>query len=146
MESFEALSTCIGRESGPVAKATGKGVDLVRKWKEDPIDGSGIRNPLDAIKDIMVASLHSGRAVQDVSAVIRYLEEVLAPYSEISSVHDAHSDLMTEVSHLFQEHAAAVRDGRISADERRRLYRESQHVRVALEDYDRAISESEVVK
>lgn len=146
MESFEALSTCIGRESDPVAKVTGKSVDLVRKWKEDPIDGSGIKNPLDMIRDIMVTSLRAGRTVQDVSAVNRYLEEVLAPYSETSSVQDAHSDLMTEVSHLFQEHAAAVRDGRISADERRRLHRESHHVRTALEDYDRAISEVEVSK
>lgn len=143
MDSYAALSTCIGRESEAVAKVTGKSVDLVRKWKEDPIDGSGVRNPLDVVKDIMITSLRSGRPVQDVYAVVRFFEGVLAPYVEATTVQDAHSDLMTEVSHLYREHAAAVRDGRISNDERKRLHRESHHVRTALDDYDRAIDEAE---
>jgi hypothetical protein len=139
METYVALSACIGRESESVAKAVGKDVSLVRKWKEDPVDGSGARNPLDIVVTIMVTALRIGRPVEDVTAVIRCLEECVKPFISTATIHDAHSDVMREVSHLLMEHAAAVRDNRISPDERHRLHRESQHVRTVLDEYDRSI-------
>lgn len=142
METYAALAACIGRESELIAKAVGKDVSLIRKWKEDPVDGSGTRNPLDTIITVMDTSLRNGRPVADVMAIIRCLEERLAPYIISSSVQDAHSDVMTESARLLAEHAAAIRDGLISPDERRRLQRASQHVRAALDDYDRAVEVS----
>lgn len=139
MESWEALKNCIGRDSELIAKAVGKDATTVRKWKEDPIDGSGSTNPLDLVIKMVVCSLRNGRTVADVSSVVRCLEEVIAPFKTQTPLQETAADVMTHHARLLSEYAAAIRDGRINPDEARRLRREIQHSHVALNDMVAAV-------
>jgi hypothetical protein len=142
MESYQAIEMCVGRRSEEHAKALDVSPSIVRKWKEDPIDGSGTRNPLDTIRIMIKTSIALGRDPVDAMAPIRYLEEEFAEVAETNSYHEAYSDLLREFAHLMQEHTAAIRDGRISTDESRRIHREVQHVRELLREYDNTINEA----
>lgn len=142
MESYEAIALCVGRNSEEHAKALELQATTVRKWKEDPIDGSGSRNPLDSVRVMIRTALKLGRETADAMAPIRYLQICFVDVLPVANVHEAYSDLLQEIAHLTQEHTAAIRDGRISMDERRRIQREVQHVAQLLQEYDQTIGEA----
>lgn len=142
MKSHEAIQLCVGRDSVEIAGAISKSPDLVRKWKEDPIDGSGAPNPLDLMRKMMAASLALGRPHEEALAPVRYLEECFLFAQPVVPLHDAHADLIQEISHLIGEHAAAIRDKRVSAAERGRIRREVEHVRARLDEYAASVEET----
>lgn len=139
MESFEALALVIGRDTRDIARAVGREPITLNKWKADPIDGSGARNPLDHLREMIQAALNLGRDPKDALAPLRYLEECFSPHAQNVDLNEAHQDLFNEFSQLLSEHTSALRDGKISPMERRRIEKEAIHVKRQLEEYVDAV-------
>ena len=140
MQSFEALGLVIGRDAEVIADVVGREAITLRRWKMDPTT-SGARNPLDTVRIMMEEALRLGRDPKDALAPIRYLQECFAAHIEAANLQEAHQDLFNEFSQLLNEHTTALRDGRISQFERRRIEREASHVATRLEEYVAAVKE-----
>lgn len=131
MESFEALSRCIGRNTAPVAKALRKSLSLVHKWQEPAVDfeDSGTINPLDIVESIMATSESLDMPREDVLAPLQYLTRrfdcLLFPLPEKNpSLKDLNTQLcacVKQFGQLMEDSAEAMADGRISTLEKRTL-------------------------
>lgn len=141
MESFDAMGMCIGRDADDIGRALELGGITLRKWKSDPIDGSGSRNPLDLIRITIQTAINLGRDPKEALAPLRYLQACFKDQLEQSpeDLLEAYSDAMHEFSRLVAEHTAALRDGLISPSERRRMERVVFSLRNRLDEYERAL-------
>lgn len=141
MESFDAVGLCVGRDADDIARALRLEGITLRKWKQDPVDGSGSRNPLDVIRIMIESALNLGRDPKEALAPLNYLQSCFQVELEQhpDDVQDAYSDAMHEFSRLVAEHTSALRDGRISPAELRRVDRVIYSVRCKLEEYESAL-------
>ena len=142
MESFDAMGLCIGRDADDIARALKLEGITLRKWKQDPVDGSGSRNPLDVIRIAITAALNLGRDPKEALAPIIYLQECFREQMEQppSDIQEAYSDAMHEFSRLVSEHTAALRDGKVSPAELRRMDRVIFSIRSKLDEYEHALN------
>lgn len=141
MNSFDAMGLCIGRDADDIARALELTGITLRKWKQDPVDGSGSRNPLDVIRITIQAALNLGRDAKDALAPIFYLQETFRDelQQHPDDLHEAYSDAMHEFSRLISEHTSALKDGQVSPSELRRIDRALYAVRFRLDEYRRAL-------
>ena len=148
MKSFEVLSLCIGHDSEVMADVLNYKAITLRRWKQDPLQ-SGSQNPLDVLEGLINTALELGRQKSEALAPINYLVRRFTPSALPcfdTSIHSAFADLMLELSHLTTEYSAAIRDGKVVPEERRRLQRESAHLRERLDEFDRVLQVSEKVE
>lgn len=142
MESFDAVGLCVGRDADDIARALGVAGITIRKWKQDPVDGSGARNPLDSIRIMMQAALNLGHDPKEAMAPLHYLQEYfrteLERYPE--DVHEAYSETMHEFSRFVSEHTSALRDGKVSPQEHRKVDRVIYGIRLKLDEYEAALN------
>lgn len=141
VKSFESMKLCVGQAADVIANVLGyKGPGIVYKWTQDPLQ-SGTRNPADVLEAIIQVSIDLGRSREEALSPLRYLQ---SRFSEDNSVTapllETYAELIQEFSHLMREFSAATADGRISPDERRRLFREVTHIRQALDDLERVLN------
>ena len=141
MESFDAIGLCVGRDADDIGRALKLEAVTLRRWKQDPVDGSGSRNPLDVIRIMVQSSLNLGRSPQEALAPIVYLQEFFKEQMEQcpGDLHEIYSDTMHEFSRLVAEHAAALRDGKVSPAELRRMERVIFSIRGKLDEYENAL-------
>lgn len=142
MKSFEAMSLCIGRDAELMADVLGRKPITIRRWKQDPMQ-SGARNPVDSLEMLMQTALDLGRDRSEAFAPLDYLVGRFDSRDRpqvSSSLHSAFADMALEFSHLTMEYSAAIRDGKVTPDERRRLQREAAHIRERLDDLDRVLN------
>jgi hypothetical protein len=142
MESFDAMGLCIGRDADDIARALKLEAITLRKWKQDPVDGSGSRNPLDVIRILISSALNLDRDPKEALAPLFYLQECFRDQlkEHPEDVHEAYSDTMHEFSRLVSEHTAALRDGKVSPAELRRMDRIIFSLRTKLDEYESALN------
>lgn len=128
MESHEVLRLAL-RKTSPKAVASDLGVSLslVYKWAEKPSDdGSGSRNPLDRLLQIIELSgdtgitewlcrQHGGHFVKDPDGSDHQIDHVLVATQEIIG---QFSDLLTQISDAADDHSV----GPDEADEIRQCW------------------------
>lgn len=141
MESFDAVQLCVGRDAEDIGRALKLEPITLRRWKQDPVDGSGSRNPLDVLRIMIQSALNLGRDPKEALAPIYYLQECFKAELEgcPEDVHEAYSDTMHEFSRLVAEHAAAFRDGEVSPAEFRRTDRVIFSIHGKLDEYKSAL-------
>lgn len=145
MRSFEALGLCLGRDAELMADVLGYKAITLRRWKQDPLQ-SGSHNPLDTLETLMRTAVELGRPRSEALAPLDYLVRRFSPTTpqvDVPSIHSAFADLQLELSHLTTEYSAAIRDGRVVPEERRRLQREAAHLRERLDEFDRVLVAAE---
>lgn len=142
MESFDAVGLCVGRDADDIARALGMTGITVRKWKEDPVDGSGSRNPVDLVRIMMHSAINLGRPTKEALAPLIYLQELFHEQmiQHPEDIHEAYSETMHEFSRLVAEHTAALRDGKIVPAEHRRMDRVIFSLRQKLDEYEAALN------
>jgi hypothetical protein len=136
------MGLCIGRDSDEIARALGVQPITVRKWKQDPIDGSGSRNAVDVLRITIQTALNLGRSRADALAPLRCLQEYFRDELEQhpDDLHEAYSETMHEFSRLVAEHNAALKDKRVSPLEHRRMDRIVYAIRSKLDEYEAALN------
>jgi hypothetical protein len=138
MNSYEAIQRAIAGKTVLQAKELHLSTSTVNKWQEPTSDytDSGAFNPLDRVEKIIETSLKLQISREDALAPIQFLASrfncVLIPLPETSStlknLQSQLSHTVKEFSHLMESSADAMVDNIITADERRRIEREGQHL------------------
>lgn len=141
MESFDAMGLCIGRDAEDIGRALKYEPITLRRWKQDPVDGSGSRNPLDLIRIMVQSAINLGRDPKEALAPIYYLQECFRGELDghPEDLQEAYSDAMHEFSRFVAEHTVALRDGKLSPAERRRVDRVLFNIRGKLDEYESAL-------
>lgn len=141
MESYQAMANCIGKDAEVVADVLGYKPITVRRWKQNPAD-SGSRNPLDVIRDTIQTAFDAGRLKADALAPLSYLESCFEGIrSSGAGLHESYANFIQEFGHYAKEYADAIRDRKITPDERRRLSREIAHMTSELKDMERILND-----
>lgn len=138
MKSYEALQRSISGKTVAHAKELHLSTSTVNKWQEPTTDftDSGAFNPLDRVETIIETSLKLGTKREEALAPIQFLAHrfncVLVPLPDLSptlkNLQSQLSHTVKEFSHLMESSADAMVDNLITADERRRIEREGQHL------------------
>lgn len=142
MESFEALSNAIQRKTSIHAKALSLSISTVSKWQEPSVDfsDSGAFNPLDRIETIIRTAQTLGVPPEMALSPVFYLGDrfnfipLILPKAPacLADISRQLHKVVAEFGHVIQESSDAIEDGRITAEERKRIEREAQHLYSAL--------------
>lgn len=138
MNTFEAIQRAIAGKTVIHAKELHLSTSCLGKWQEPTADftDSGAFNPLDRIEKIIETSLKLETPREEALAPIQYLAQrfncILVPLPitspTLKNIQVELSHTVKEFSHLMEKSADAMADHVITAEERRRIEREGQHL------------------
>ncbi|MDO8970650.1 MAG: hypothetical protein Q7U74_08180 [Saprospiraceae bacterium] len=151
MKSHEAIAVSINRSTVEHAKALHLSLSSIHKWKEPNTDfsDSGSHNPLDRIETIIETSIKLGNPVEVALSPVFYLASrfnfvpliLPAVPPNLAEISKQLNHLIKDFGRLIEESAAALDDGRISTDERKKLDACAQHVLAATGTFMTQIAE-----
>jgi hypothetical protein len=151
MESFEALSTAINRNTVKHAKALGLATSTVNKWQEPSTDfnDSGSYNPLDRIETIIKTALEMGNPADAATMPVQYLAQRFNLFvTPLPPTNPGLSDIIQQIHKTTREFADlikvssdAIEDGRFTPDRRRRIEKEGLHLLTAVSTLIKMIQE-----
>jgi hypothetical protein len=151
MESYEALSTAINRNTVKHAKALGLATSTVNKWQEPSTDfnDSGSYNPLDRIETIIKTSLEMGTPADAATIPVQYLAQRFNLFvTPLPPTNPGLPNIIEQIhkttrgfAELIKVSSDAIEDGRFPPETRLCIEKEGIHLLTAVSTLIKMIRE-----
>jgi transcriptional regulator with XRE-family HTH domain len=145
MESHEVIKEAFGKTTvKQVASAMGLSESQVYKWRESPESGSGSRNPLDRVYELL-------RATRDLEIVNwlcqqaggYYVPNLKSSKDEQLSLNTTTYDVISQFSGLMHVISQAAKDNNIDAEESKSIRKEWETLKMFVEAFVAACEDQE---